>query len=129
MKANDTEIRIFLEGGKQFIVPLFQRTYSWKRKNIQRLWDDILETKKDYKSTHFFGSFVSMPMDSAASKVSRYLIIDGQQRHCDRLHHPCARGAFQHRSDHLTDKSGDTRATANANQTYSARPKSVAESE
>lgn len=80
MKANDTKIRIFLEGGKQFVVPLFQRTYSWRRKNIQRLWDDILETKKDSNSTHFFGSFVSMPLDSAASKVSRYLIIDGQQR-------------------------------------------------
>jgi len=80
MKANDTEIRIFLEGSKQFIVPLFQRTYSWKRKNIQRLWDDILETKGNPKSPHFFGSFVTMPLDSSASKVSRYLIIDGQQR-------------------------------------------------
>lgn len=80
MKANDTEIRIFLEGSKQFIVPLFQRTYSWRRKNIQRLWDDIQETKTASDSPHFFGSFVTMPLDSSASKVSRFLIIDGQQR-------------------------------------------------
>ena len=80
MKANDTEIRIFLEGSKQFIVPLFQRTYSWRRKNIQRLWNDIQETKTASDSPHFFGSFVTMPLDSSASKVSRYLIIDGQQR-------------------------------------------------
>ncbi len=80
MKANDTEIRIFLEGSKQFVVPLFQRTYSWKRKNFERLWNDILETKDGKESTHFFGSFVTMPLDSSASRVSRYLIIDGQQR-------------------------------------------------
>ena len=80
MKANDTEIRIFLEGSKQFIVPLFQRTYSWRRKNIQRLWDDIQETKTASDSPHFFGSFVTMPLDSSASNVSRFLIIDGQQR-------------------------------------------------
>lgn len=80
MKANDTAIRIFLEGGKQFTVPLFQRTYSWKRKHIQRLWDDIEETRNNPDSNHFFGSFVTLPIPSLASGVSKYTIIDGQQR-------------------------------------------------
>lgn len=80
MKATDTLIRIFLEGSKQFIVPLFQRTYCWKNENIQQLWKDIEDTKNEHKATHFFGSFVTMPIPSPASKVSRYLIIDGQQR-------------------------------------------------
>lgn len=35
MRADDAIIRIFLEGSKQFTVPLFQRTYSWRRENIQ----------------------------------------------------------------------------------------------
>ena len=80
MKANDTQIRIFLEGTKQFIVPLFQRTYSWKRENIEKLWEDLEDTKNGNESTHFFGSFVTMPIPSSASGVSKYIIIDGQQR-------------------------------------------------
>jgi len=80
MKANDTLIRIFLEGSKQFRVPLFQRTYCWKKENIQQLWEDIEDTINEHEATHFFGSFVTMPIPSPASKVSRYLIIDGQQR-------------------------------------------------
>ncbi|MGB3346525.1 MAG: DUF262 domain-containing HNH endonuclease family protein [Candidatus Humimicrobiia bacterium] len=80
MKANDTTIRIFLEGSKQFMVPLFQRTYSWKNENIQRLWEDVEDTKSDHEITHFFGSIVTMPVPSSASGVSKYVIIDGQQR-------------------------------------------------
>ena len=80
MKANDTTIRIYLEGSKQFIVPLFQRTYSWRRENIQRLWDDIEDTRSDPKSIHFLGSLVTFPVPSPASRVSKYVIIDGQQR-------------------------------------------------
>lgn len=80
MKASDTAIRIYLEGSKQFTVPLFQRTYSWKRKHIQRLWNDIEETRNDPTGSHFFGSFVTLPIPSPASGVSKYIIIDGQQR-------------------------------------------------
>lgn len=80
MRADDTTIRIFLEGSKQFAVPLFQRTYSWKRENIQQLWEDIQDTKSNRENTHFFGSFVTMPIPSSASGVSKYTIIDGQQR-------------------------------------------------
>jgi len=80
MKANDTQIRIFLEGTKQFMVPLFQRIYSWKKENIQKLWEDLEDTKNYKESTHFFGSFVTMPVPSSASGVSQYTIIDGQQR-------------------------------------------------
>lgn len=80
MKANDTQIRIFLEGSKQFVVPLFQRTYSWKRENIRKLWEDIQETQISNNFSHFFGSFVTMPVPSSASGVSTYTIIDGQQR-------------------------------------------------
>jgi uncharacterized protein with ParB-like and HNH nuclease domain len=81
MKANDTKISIFLEGSKQFIVPLFQRTYSWKERDILQLWEDIENTKDTSdQAFHFFGSFVTMPLPSSASAVSRYQIIDGQQR-------------------------------------------------
>lgn len=69
----------FLEGSKQFVVPLFQRTYSWGIKQIPVLWDDIQKTRDD-EGVHFFGSFVTEPLPSSASGVSKYIVIDGQQR-------------------------------------------------
>jgi uncharacterized protein with ParB-like and HNH nuclease domain len=80
MKADDAILREFLEGTKQFIVPLFQRTYSWEKRHIEQLWTDILAVCDDEQSNHFFGSFVTMPILSSASTTSRYTIIDGQQR-------------------------------------------------
>ncbi len=80
MKANDTSIRVFLEGTKQFIVPLFQRTYSWKKENIEKMWNDLVATCENDESNHFFGSFVTMPLPTSASTSSKYTIIDGQQR-------------------------------------------------
>jgi len=80
MKANDTQITVFLEGRKQFLVPLFQRTYSWKRRHVARLWEDIENTQDRDEPGHFFGSFVTMPIPASASGVRKYTIIDGQQR-------------------------------------------------
>jgi uncharacterized protein with ParB-like and HNH nuclease domain len=80
MKANDTSLRVFLEGSKQFLVPLFQRIYSWKRKNVQTMFEDLRDTVENGKVGHFFGSFVTMPLPTSASRVSQYTIIDGQQR-------------------------------------------------
>lgn len=82
MKANDTQIRVFLEGSKQFIVPLFQREYVWGKGHIERLWLDIQETETEYykKKHHFFGSFVTMPTPGSASTVSEFTVVDGQQR-------------------------------------------------
>jgi len=88
LKASDTQIFRFLEGSKQFAVPLFQRTYSWKEEHIRRFWDDLEETvtdiseetKDEGESTHFFGSFVTLPTFSSPSAVPKYILIDGQQR-------------------------------------------------
>lgn len=80
MKANDTTIREFLEGTKQFIVPLFQRTYSWSNRNLEKMWTDLVSVSEDDEPSHFFGSFVTMPIASSPSTVSKFTIIDGQQR-------------------------------------------------
>lgn len=41
MKADDTTIKAFLEGSKEFIVLLFQRTYGWGKEPIRILWEHI----------------------------------------------------------------------------------------
>ena len=40
--AVETSLQKLLEGTKQYQVPLYQRTYSWKTEQLQRLWDDLV---------------------------------------------------------------------------------------
>ena len=42
MKAQDHQITQLLEVSKQFIIPIFQLTYSWEREHWEQLWNDIL---------------------------------------------------------------------------------------
>ena len=43
MKANETNFQVLIEGTKQYVVPLYQRSYSWEEKNWETLWNDLLE--------------------------------------------------------------------------------------
>jgi uncharacterized protein with ParB-like and HNH nuclease domain len=81
MKAHETILQPVLEGTKQYIVPLFQRTYSWKSDNWKTLWDDVLSlyTSESVRK-HFLGALVSMPVDMTPAGVNKFLLIDGQQR-------------------------------------------------
>lgn len=81
MKASEVNLRSIIEGTQQFIVPLFQRAYSWERKNWSMLWTDIEELCEDGDAReHFIGSVVTAPTDSVPYGVTKYLLIDGQQR-------------------------------------------------
>jgi len=67
----------YLDGSeKRFIIPVYQRNYSWKTENCRQLFDDLLRLSRSGRSMHFFGSLVSVYNDSS----EEYLIIDGQQR-------------------------------------------------
>jgi len=81
MKASETKLQPIIEGTKQYVVPLFQRPYSWTKKEWEILWDDIVELcQVDNPRTHFVGSIVTMPTISVPEGVTKYLLIDGQQR-------------------------------------------------
>ena len=81
MQASETKLQHIIEGTKQYVVPLFQRAYSWKKSEWQVLWDDITELcLSDHPRPHFMGSIVTMPTASGPQTVSKYLLIDGQQR-------------------------------------------------
>lgn len=81
MKASETKLQPMLEGTKQYIVPLFQRSYDWNKKEWEVLWSDIIELcEMDNPRTHFIGSIVTMPTISVPEGVTKYLLIDGQQR-------------------------------------------------
>jgi len=81
MNASETKLQPIIEGTKQFVVPLFQRPYSWDKKEWETLWNDLVELCEEEKPrTHFIGSIVTMPTQSVPEGVAKYLLIDGQQR-------------------------------------------------
>jgi hypothetical protein len=41
MNAQDLPVTQLLDGAKQFIVPIFQRDYSWGTKHCLQLWNDF----------------------------------------------------------------------------------------
>ncbi len=81
MKADDTNLRKLLEGTKQYFVPLYQRVYSWERDDWNELWRDLLDIYDEQNNRqHFMGAIVTVPYGSQPHDVSKYLLIDGQQR-------------------------------------------------
>lgn len=81
MKAEDTLVTNLLEGAKQFIVPIFQRDYSWGTKHCQQLWKDVIRVGSDPNvKGHFLGSVVYVAAEDNTATITRWLLIDGQQR-------------------------------------------------
>lgn len=81
MDAKERPLRQLLGGQTQYVVPLFQRPYSWERDEWRTLWNDILETYLyEPPSGHFLGSIVAKSLDATPGGVSRFVVIDGQQR-------------------------------------------------
>ena len=82
MKATETKFLDFLKKSPQFIIPIYQRTYSWTNRECRQLWNDILRTGRDNAiSAHFVGSIVYIEKGLfQIAKQSQLLVIDGQQR-------------------------------------------------
>ncbi|MFC1915234.1 DUF262 domain-containing protein [Chloroflexota bacterium] len=82
MIAREAKLLEFLKKSPQFVIPIYQRTYSWDVKECRQLWDDILRTgHNDDISAHFMGSIVYVEKGLySVSSQSPLLVIDGQQR-------------------------------------------------
>ncbi|MFP6183047.1 DUF262 domain-containing protein [Helicobacter pylori] len=81
MEADATTLLNFFEENQnnQFIIPIYQRLYSWKKEQCEQLWDDIIKIGgNDKMNGHFIGSILYVRVDATHS--SPLLIIDGQQR-------------------------------------------------
>jgi uncharacterized protein with ParB-like and HNH nuclease domain/predicted transport protein len=82
MKATEAKFLDFLKKSPQFVIPIYQRTYSWTEKECRQLWDDVVRCgSSDKIAVHFVGSIVYV--ESGLSQVTHQaplLVIDGQQR-------------------------------------------------
>ena len=80
MDARKGNIYEILNGNKQFLIPVYQRYYSWDLEQCRRLWNDIVDMQKKEKVGHFVGSIVNIAEQAMPTGVQKYMIIDGQQR-------------------------------------------------
>ena len=82
MKATEAKFLKFLKQSPQFVIPIYQRTYSWTERECHQLWDDILRTgSNDAIAAHFTGSIIYIEKGLyQVSSHSPLLVIDGQQR-------------------------------------------------
>ncbi|MFB8111528.1 GmrSD restriction endonuclease domain-containing protein [[Kitasatospora] papulosa] len=85
MRAQEITFLNLIQGEKQFQVPLYQRTYSWGKEQLERLWEDVGELVEQHRAgeraaPHFLGSVVLAPGQIQAGGVQKWLVVDGQQR-------------------------------------------------
>jgi len=81
MEAHVKTVREILHSGDQFLIPFFQRQYSWTKKEWHNLYTDVvalIDGGDDAK--HFLGPLVCTPFHHVPGDGPRYQLIDGQQR-------------------------------------------------
>lgn len=81
LNAETRSVNEIFSPSKKYIVPRFQREYSWTQEEIDEFWDDITQqiTQKGGKVSneeYFIGCIVLVGEDAKPD----YLIVDGQQR-------------------------------------------------
>ncbi|GAA8990952.1 DUF262 and DUF1524 domain-containing protein [Helicobacter pylori] len=83
MKADAMKLLDFIGKSqeRQFVIPIYQRVYSWEKEQCKQLWDDIIKTGgNDQMNGHFIGSIVFVQDGIYTTSHNELLIIDGQQR-------------------------------------------------
>jgi uncharacterized protein with ParB-like and HNH nuclease domain/predicted transport protein len=82
MKAVEAKLLQFLSNSNQFVIPIYQRAYSWTEPECEQLWNDIMRAgDRDSVVAHFMGSIVYIERDLyQVTSQSPLLVIDGQQR-------------------------------------------------
>ncbi|KHL90698.1 hypothetical protein HPY499_02390 [Helicobacter pylori] len=81
MDACATTLLGFFEENQnnQFVIPIYQRLYSWGKEQCEQLWDDIIKIGGNDKiNGHFIGSILYVR--NGITHSDPLLIIDGQQR-------------------------------------------------
>jgi len=77
---NETSFGEMLSNNCQFVVPPFQRPYSWKKKNFDQLFEDLVGISEGQEDVHFMGAIIMDRRLGGTTDLNTYEVIDGQQR-------------------------------------------------
>lgn len=75
MEAKECKVQDILTENKKFIIPSYQRPYSWTIDNAEQLIDDIYESSQSNEGEYFIGSMICINKGQ-----NQYEVVDGQQR-------------------------------------------------
>lgn len=65
-----------IEAKVVYVVPRYQREYTWRKSQWESMFDDVLENDPGY----FLGSIICINQSADALSVQRLEVVDGQQR-------------------------------------------------
>ncbi len=86
MKADSLKIsNVFMNGGDiHYVLPHFQREYSWVKSNWETLLNDAFSIYEEYQPEkdieHFLGSLVVINDGTINGVIPTFKVVDGQQR-------------------------------------------------
>lgn len=75
MEAKECKVQEILTEDKRYVIPPYQRPYSWSSDNAVQLIDDIYQSFKAKEEEYFIGSMICI---SKGDNI--YEVVDGQQR-------------------------------------------------
>lgn len=74
MTPHKYSLKEFFQGDKQFLIPVYQRAYSWEKSHWETFLEDLEEATKG-ENHYFFGNVLLEKIENG-----KFYIIDGQQR-------------------------------------------------
>lgn len=87
MKPFTRSIIDLFDGKRRYLIPLYQRQYSWRESpQLELLWEDIeravkrIELDRSCLIPHFMGAIVISQIKTFGKQVQAFEVIDGQQR-------------------------------------------------
>lgn len=87
LETDYSSVADLLDGNRRYVVPRYQRAYSWGKPQLAELWEDVLiryqnlRDPSEVPDTHFLGALVTgQGVSSSPLAATPYVIIDGQQR-------------------------------------------------
>ncbi|PLS30497.1 hypothetical protein Uis1B_1642 [Bifidobacterium margollesii] len=75
IKATEKPLGKIFTSDYRFVVPAFQRAYTWQVENMRQLVEDLRDASTTPKTPYFLGSLILVQDGD-----NRYQVIDGQQR-------------------------------------------------
>lgn len=75
MEAKESKIQEILTENKRYVIPAYQRPYSWTADHASQLLDDLETSFSNKETEYFIGSMICIKKDENIFEV-----VDGQQR-------------------------------------------------
>ena len=81
MHAHQIQFLELLNAQVQYVVPRWQRRYSWGQREIERLVEDLMTVATaGTEAGHYGGTLLTFPEPGPAGVVRTIRVVDGQQR-------------------------------------------------